>query len=114
MRGAERCESSTAIRLDSTTLDHANGAITLVPNQRIYRALLNPVSFKEERARLSGRRRTYGRTDGRTDGRLHNSDSRDEGSKTRRKRGIVLRAVHKKRRLESEEGGRVWIWKFST
>jgi len=66
-----------------------------IPNKKSI-ALLNPGSFREERARLS--RHVDGRMDdGRTDGRLHNSDSRDEGSKT--SESIVLRAVHKGRRL---------------
>lgn len=43
-------------------------------------ALLNPGTFKEERACLS--ERVDGRTKaGRMDGRLHNSDDRDEGSR---------------------------------
>lgn len=59
-------------------------------------ALLNPGTFKEERACLSERRRTYeGWTNGRMDGRLHNSDDRDEGSRgSRRKRGILCLALY--------------------
>lgn len=73
-----------------------------IPNQRNLSRFLIPAHSGKKAHVCQDTSTDVWTMDVRTDRRLHNSDSRDEGSRTRE--SIVPRAVHKGRRLGGRGG----------